>query len=99
MVLEEPKNFYVDQTVGKWTVIGKDDKEREDFGSGGGKVLWRKGEEVEKEAGKLAEGQEAETPATQPGAGTSTGEGEGGGGWETGGASAWGDERAAWNSS
>ena len=61
MLFEEPKNFYEDTTVGKWTVIGKEDQEREDFGSGGGKVLWRKGEEVEKEAGKLAEGQQDET--------------------------------------
>ena len=41
MVFEEPKNYYVDETVGEWTVIGKEDSEREDFGSGGGKVIWR----------------------------------------------------------
>jgi hypothetical protein len=97
MIFEEPKNFYVDQTVGKWTVIGKEDEEREDFGSGGGKVLWRKGEEVEKEAGKLAEGQAADTPATQPSTGATTDDAPGG--WQTGSDSGWGDERAAWDSS
>jgi len=41
MILEEPKNFYEDETVGKWTVIGKEDDERENFGSGGGRVIWK----------------------------------------------------------
>lgn len=61
MVFEEPKNYYVDQTVGKWTVIGKEDSEREEFGSGGGKVIWRKGDEVAKEADSLAERQDEAT--------------------------------------
>ena len=78
MVFEEPKNFYVDQTVGKWTVIGKDDKEREDFGSGGGKVLWRKGEDVEKEAGKLAGAQKTDATTTKPTPGTTTDDAPGG---------------------
>jgi len=46
MLMEEPKNFSEDKKIGKYTVIGKEDKEREHFGSGGGKVIWKKGAQV-----------------------------------------------------
>lgn len=75
MVFEEPKNYYVEQSVGKWTVIGKEDSERENFGSGGGKVIWRKGEDVAKEAGSLSQQQQnaATKPTTDPAADSGSG--------------------------
>jgi len=94
MVFEEPKNYYEDKTVGKWTVIGKEDKEREDFGSGGGNVVWRKGDEVGKEADSLAQQDgKAGTPAAPTGPAADSG------GWGNGGDASWDAERTAWEGS
>lgn len=60
MLFEDPENYYNDQRLGNYTVIGKEDNEREDFGSGGGKILWKKGSEVEKEKVKPDETTEEE---------------------------------------
>lgn len=75
-------------------MIGKEDKEREDFGSGGGKVIWRQGDEVAKEAGGL-EQKENETP-TDPATETTE---EEAGGWATGIDSSWETERSEWENS
>ena len=93
MIFEEPKNYYVDKTVGKWTVICKEDNEREHFGSGGGKVIWRKGDDVKKEVDNIKQKEkDAKDKNGKDGA-------EDKSGWNTGADSSWDAERSAWENS
>lgn len=81
-------------------MIGKEDQEREDFGSGDGNVIWRKGDDVSKEADSLEDKENGDAANSGE---SSTNTGESGwdvtddfGGWNTEPDDAWDTERAAW---